>query len=36
VVLKYHEEFESFGEMRKKENEIKKLDRTEKLELIKN
>ncbi len=34
VVMKYKEEFESFGEMRRRESEIKKLSKTEKLKLL--
>ena len=36
VVLKYKEEFDTFGEMRKRENEIKKLSKQDKNSLIKN
>ncbi len=35
VVLKYSETLETFGEARKKEAELKKLSRAEKLKLIK-
>lgn len=35
VVLKYKEEFETFSEAKKREPQIKKLSRTEKLQLIK-
>lgn len=35
VVLRYFEEFETLGESRKREAEIKRLKRQEKLELIK-
>ena len=34
VVLKYSETLETFGEARKRENELKKLSRAEKLKLI--
>lgn len=36
VILKYKEEFETLNESRKRESELKKLNRAKKLELIKN
>ncbi|MFA6514938.1 MAG: GIY-YIG nuclease family protein [Candidatus Paceibacterota bacterium] len=36
VTLRYHEEIETYKEARARENEIKKLNRTDKLNLIKN
>jgi putative endonuclease len=35
VVLRYSEVFETYGEMRKREGELKRLSRVEKLRLIK-
>ena len=34
VILKYKEEFETYKEARSRENELKKLDRAQKLNLI--
>lgn len=36
VILKYWEEYKTFNEARKRENEIKKLSREEKLKIITN